>query len=239
VCKPFKIPKSWPRFRSCDYGFANPASVDWWAVDPDGNLICYRNLTVRKHNAEMLAYRIKELEIENDEWDVETGRSRLRGCPLDYESWGQRGHVGPTIAETFENIGVFWDKCDKNRHSAADQIRWRLARRTGHPTLKDSDGKPALIVPGIRWFDTCVSPIRTIPALPVDDNDIEVPDTKADDHNWDSMAYACLSRPLAADKHANEREWWDEEDDLALARRKSTMKPMLGYAGLKMQRRKN
>jgi hypothetical protein len=219
VCKPFKIPKSWPRFRSMDYGYANPASVDWWAVDPDGNLICYRNLTVKKHNAEMLAYRIKEIEMANDEWDVQRGGSRLTG-PLDYESFGQRGHVGPTIAETFLNIGVHWNRCDKDRHAAADQIRWRLVRRTGHPTKVDENKKPLLIIPGIRWFETCKSPIRSIPSLPSDDNDPEVPDTKADDHNWDSMAYACLSRPMEADKERELVDWWDDTDDLEAARRK-------------------
>lgn len=231
VCKPFKIPKAWPRFRSMDYGYANPASVDWWAVDPDGNLICYRNLTVKKHNAEMLAYRIKEIEMDNDEWDVGRGGSRLSG-PLDYESFGQRGHVGPTIAETFLNIGVHWERCDKDRHAGADQIRWRLTRRTGHPTLLGEDKKPALIIPGIRWFDTCISPIRTIPALPADENDPDVPDTKADDHNWDSMQYACLSRPMSADRDKPDRDWWDEEDDIEAARRKRAERPMLGYPGI-------
>lgn len=236
VCKPFKIPKSWPRFRSCDYGFANFASVDWWAVDPDGNLICYRNLTVKKHNAEMLAYRIKELEMQNDEWDVARGCSRLSG-PLDYESFGQRGHAGPTIAETFFEVGVHWNRCDKDRHAAADQIRWRLTRRTGHPTRVDDKKKPVMCVPGICWFDTCVSPIRTIPALPSDENDPEVPDTTANDHNWDSVAYACLSRPMRADKAVAETDWWDNDaDDLAAARRKRTVQPMLGYPGLRRHR---
>lgn len=231
VCKPFKVPKSWPRFRSCDYGYKNWASVDWYAVDPDGNFVCYRNLTVKRHNAEMLAFRIKEIEMDNDEWDVHRGCSRLSG-PLDYESFGERGHVGPTIAETMFNVGVHWERCDKNRHAAADQIRRRLISRSAHPTLLDEDGKPAKIIPGVRWFDTCPFPIRTIPALPADENDVEVPDTKANDHNWDSLAYACLSRPVHADKDKPNQDWWDDTDDIASARRKKHAPSTLGYRGI-------
>lgn len=232
VCKPFKIPRSWPRFRSCDYGYKNWASVDWWAVDPDGNLICYRNLTVKKHNARMLANRVREIEIENGEWDVQSGCSRLTG-PLDYESFGERGHQGPTIADSFFEVGVHWERCDKNRHSAANEIRERLVSRSGHPTELDEYGKPAMTVPGIRWFDTCVSPIRTIPALPADELDPEVPDTKANDHNWDSVAYACLSRPIKADKDQDpKQDWWDDTDDIAAAKRKKQGKGrMSGYPG--------
>ncbi len=231
VCKPFKIPKSWPRFRSCDYGYKNWASVDWYAVDPDGNLICYRNLTVKKHNAQMLAYRIKEIEMDNDEWDVHRGCSRLTG-PMDYETFAERGHIGPSIADTMFEVGVHWEKCTKDRHGGADQIRRRLVSRSGHPTLVDKDGKPEMIIPGIRWFDTCVFPIRTIPALPSDDSDPEVPDTKGNDHNWDSLYYACMYRMVSADKDRPNQDWWDDTDDELAAKRKKRGNGMLGYHGI-------
>jgi len=218
VCDPFPIPKSWYKFRSCDYGYANPASVSWWAVDPDNNFVCFRNLTVKKHNAEMLAGRIKEIEMELGLWDIARGCSRLTG-PLDYEAMANRGHIGPSIAETMWNVGVHWFSCTKDRRGAADQIRWRLARRTGHPTIKDKEtGKPALIIPGIRWFKTCKDPIRTLPVLPSDENDPEVPDTKADDHNYDDTSYACMSRPLIPDREKSDDGF--DQDDLSAARQK-------------------
>jgi hypothetical protein len=140
--------------------------------------------------------------------------------------------VGPAIIESFQDVGVFWDKCTKDRHAAADQIRWRLARRTGHPTLLDENKKPLLCIPGIRWFSTCTAPIRSIPSLPADENDPEVPDTKADDHNYDSMSYACMSRVMPADKDRELVDWWDEADDLEAARRKRrTVGQRSGYIG--------
>lgn len=233
VCKPFKIPAGWYRFRSCDYGYSAPASVSWWAVDPDGNMVCYRNLTVRKHTAEALAYRIKELEQDGSkwvgpEWNTDRGCSLLSG-PLDSSCWSKTGAMGPTIAETMMRVGINWFPCDKNRHAAADQVRWRLKNRTGHPTVKDEDGKPALIVPGIRWFDTCKAPTRSIPILPADKNDPEVPDTDADDHNYDDTSYACMSRPMKSDR-ATERV--DYFDDLTAMKVRKQRTSRLGYGNL-------
>lgn len=61
VCAPFDIPKKWPKFRSIDFGGANPTAVVWVAVAPTGQLIVYRTykksgLPIRTH-----AQNIKDL----------------------------------------------------------------------------------------------------------------------------------------------------------------------------------
>jgi PBSX family phage terminase large subunit len=40
----FPIPDHWRRYRSIDFGFTNPTTVQWWAVDDDGRLYLYREL---------------------------------------------------------------------------------------------------------------------------------------------------------------------------------------------------
>lgn len=212
VCEPFEIPKGWPRWRTGDYGYSWPglASIQWFASDTAGNHIGYRSLTTVRQNAEMLAHRVREIEMDAGEWDVVRGCSKLRG-PLDNSCWNNMGNVGPTIADSFWTIGVIWDKSEKDRHAAAEQFRQRLVRRTAHPTLKDEKGRPQMIIPGIRWFNTCysyvrdpngnrvkVGPIVTIPILESDENDPDVPDTKGNDHDWDSAAMGCLYRTLPA-----------------------------------------
>jgi phage terminase large subunit len=42
--KPFKIHREWPRFWVVDFGFTNPFCCQWWAEDPDGRLIMYREI---------------------------------------------------------------------------------------------------------------------------------------------------------------------------------------------------
>lgn len=241
ICKPFKIPPGWPKFRTGDYGYSWPglASIQWFASDTAGNFVCYRSLTTVRQNAEMLAHRVREIEMDAGEWDVQRGCSKLRG-PLDNSCWSQMGNVGPTIAESFWNVGVIWDKSEKDRHAAAEQFRQRLVRRTAHPTLKHKDGKPVYCVPGIRWFDTCysyvlnprgkkvkVGPIVTIPILESDENDPDVPNTKGNDHDWDSAAMGCLYRPLPALDDKVPR------DELAELRRrmKESGEPKIGRTG--------
>ncbi len=55
---PFDIPKGWRRFRSIDFGYVNPFTCQWWAVDPDGVMYLYRQLyytgrTVRVHSQQI------------------------------------------------------------------------------------------------------------------------------------------------------------------------------------------
>jgi hypothetical protein len=39
-----KIPLEWPRYWVVDFGFTNPFVLQWWAQDPDGRLILYREI---------------------------------------------------------------------------------------------------------------------------------------------------------------------------------------------------
>lgn len=40
----FPIPLDWRRLRAIDFGYTNPFTCQWWAVDPDGRLYMYREL---------------------------------------------------------------------------------------------------------------------------------------------------------------------------------------------------
>lgn len=230
VIKPFKIPNGWWKFRSIDVGFAWPGltSVQWWAVDPDANMTCYRSFTTCRpdvNNAWELGVEIRDIEVRAGEWNIERGCSMLSG-PLDAACWGEHGHVGPTIAESLMEVGILVDKSTKNRELAADQFRYRLGRRSAHPTLLTEDNKPVMCIPGIRWFDTCwsfvrdpkghrvkVGPVVTIPVLQSDEKNPDVPDTRANDHDWDSAAYACMARPISGLKE-NELTPYLDYDEL-------------------------
>lgn len=240
VIRPFRIPRSWYRFRSGDYGYAAHSSVSWWAVDPDDNMICYRNLYVRKHTAEQLAQRILDCESEDmDEYDHDNRCSRLTG-PLDPACWaksGVRGAFGPSIAETMIAMGVPWHRGDNQRVAGWNQIRQRLIARRPSEMLPrlivDDNGKPTKRkeFPAIMWFDHCAAPIRYLPAAPADKNKQDDIDTKyAHDHSPDETRLACMSRPFASDDPDGESPWWKErDDDIAVARKKRT----LGYGGLR------
>lgn len=214
ICKPFAIPLGWFRFKSADYGFSSNSSVQWWAVDREGNMVCYRSLTVKGHTAEELGMRIREIEREpliingvkivEAEWDRLNAHSTVWG-PMDSSLWARVGESGPSRGEMLDQLGCGFFKADRGpgvRHNAAEQFRNRLRRRT-------PNAKGDLVIPGIRWFSTCktfardkngerfeTGPVVTIPVLQCDENDPDVPDTASDDHDWDAAAYGCQYRAL-------------------------------------------
>ena len=82
--------------------------------------------------------------------------------------------------------------------------RWRPSDRTPrsrisgkleiHKRLKLDDTKKK--EPGLRVFSTCRNLIRTLPILPLDENNPEDINTDAEDHAYDALRYGCMSRPM-------------------------------------------
>lgn len=192
IVDPFEIPKNWLRFRSMDWGSAHPYAVLWWAVDYDGNLWCYRELygwggkpnVGTNETAKQVAAHICELESKDE---------KVSYGVLDNACWASTGVTGPTIAEEI-NLElnahglVTFGKCSKGRMEGANAFKERLIGNL----QEDGSYKPA-----IKFFRNCLHTIRTIPMLAHDKHKPELPDTQAEDHIYDSIAYACLSRPWA------------------------------------------
>jgi hypothetical protein len=187
VIKPFKIPADWKRFRSGDWGYKQPTVILWWAMSPEGELICYRERTFNGPKAKTLMYAdevaeaIKEIEQSAGEWNNMRGCSRLTG-PMDTQLWEERGRRGPCMADDMARVGVYWTRATKGRRMAAMQVVRRLKRR-GYMDR-----------PGIMFFENCQNCIRTIPALNTDNSQEangEVPLKGGPDHWYDAVSYAC------------------------------------------------
>ncbi len=178
VVEPFEVPKGWQRFRSADWGYSSPACVLWFAIDYDNNLWIYRELYTKKITADVFARKI--LELEKDEY--------IRYGVLDASTWAKRGDIGPSIAETMIQVGCRWrpsDRTPKSRISGKLEI---------HKRLKLNDDKKK--EPRLRVFSTCRNLIRTLPVLPLDENNPEDVNTDAEDHAYDALRYGCMSRPM-------------------------------------------
>jgi hypothetical protein len=178
VVQPFPIPKSWVKFRAADWGYSSPACVLWFAIDWDNNLYVYRELYVKQMTADKFAQRIRELE--KDDGNIQFG-------VLDSSVWSKRGDVGPSIVETMMHEGVRWrpsDRSSNSRHAGKQEVHRRLALI------------PELDKPTIFFFPNCKNIIRDLPTLPLDDNDPEDVDTKANDHSYDALRYGVMSRAV-------------------------------------------
>ena len=179
VIPPFKIPGDWARFKAIDYGHRAFACCLWLAMDPtDGTLIVYRELYQKGLTGTMLGERMKELEA--DDPCVVPG-------VLDTATWNQVGSSGPTVGEEIVRTGHKLRKSDKNRVAGKIQVheRLRLAEHTGRPK--------------IQFFNNCTNIIKQLIGIPLDPNNKEDVDTKAEDHAYDALRYGVMSRPRIRD----------------------------------------
>jgi len=225
VVRSFTIPSTRHLFRSCHFTYAE-TTVQWFAVDYDGNLTGYRELHLKDHTAKMVAERIREIEEyakEPREWSVDPDDgSKLIGVLGPVTAWERTKQRGPSPAETMRRVGIRWTRADDNLGAAADQIRDRLLSRTLDGTLKKSPG-----VPGLRFFDDCKHSIEEIPSMPADKNDKDCPDPKAPATAYSAMCYAAMSRPLTPDRSKTADDDWEKWD-----KPKSTRKSRTSYPGL-------
>lgn len=178
VIEPFSIPSNWPRFRAADYGYGSYTGVLWFAVAPSEQLIVYRELYVSKVTAVDLADMINEIEQESGD--------KMRYGVLDSSLWHNRGDTGPSLAEQMIIRGCKWRPADRSRGSRVsgkNEIHRRLQ-------IDEFTGEPRLVI-----FDSCRNLIAQLPSLPLDKNNPEDVDTKAEDHLYDALRYGVMTRP--------------------------------------------
>ncbi len=177
----FPIPLDWPRYLSLDFGYTNPFVCGWWARDPDGRLICYREIYMTKRLVEDHAKQIKHLS----RWGQDGGDPLPREIIADHDAEGRK---------TFE------------RHTGLITMPAHKAVLEGIQAVAGEmkpagDGKPRLM-----WFrDALVERDPELAAKKKPTCTIEEPDTyvwkqglashskeepvKEDDHGMDQTRY--------------------------------------------------
>jgi hypothetical protein len=193
---PFQPPEDWLIFGSFDWGSTRPFSYGLWCVAngeslpdgrryPRGSLIRFDekygwngtpNEGLRMEVREV-AEEIKRLE----------GDRRPAYRIADSSIWDVDG--GPSIAETFNKYGVVMRPAPKgkgSRHNGYVEVRNRIQGEDGKPMLYATRNCHAGF-----W--------RTLPDLIMNDKqhglDSEDVDTEQEDHAYDDVRYACMSRP--------------------------------------------
>jgi hypothetical protein len=177
VVEPFEVPNGWTRIRAADFGFSSPSAILWGAVDYDNNIWIYRELYISKVTADQLGRMIRE---------VESGDGKIYDAVLDSSCWARRGDRGPSIAEMLNAEGCRFRPSDRSpgsRISGKIEIHKRL--------MVDEDTEE----PRLRIFENCPNLIRQLSSLPLDKNNPEDVDTKAEDHAYDALRYMVSSRP--------------------------------------------
>lgn len=128
VIAPHDIPLDWARYLSVDFGFTHPFVCKWYAVDPDGRLICYREIYHTKRLVEDHAKQIKALS----RWGAQGGDPLPRAIICDHDAEDR--------ATLERHLGLMTIPAQKNVSAGIQLVASRL-RSSG-------DGKPRL-----RYFN--------------------------------------------------------------------------------------
>lgn len=187
--EPFEPPDDWQIFGSLDWGSTKPFSFGLWCVSngnplPDGRT--YRRGAIIRYN-ELYGWRGKPNEGTREEVEEVALRIRVKYAPrrisyicADPSIWKVDG--GPSHAERMLAKGVVLRKSDNARPQGYLEVRQRIAGDEEGPmlfaTTNCHDG---------FW--------RTMPDLVIDEDHPEDVDTDQEDHCYDDVRYACMSRP--------------------------------------------
>ncbi|AHK11948.1 terminase large subunit [Vibrio phage CHOED] len=183
VIEPFEIPLWWNRVGGLDYGYTDPATAVWYAINPDtGQKIVYEEYNKAGRTGK---------EFAQDVLECEKGQVLPIDHPLDWSVFNKSGHTGPTVGEEMRRTGLIVRKADKNRVGGKVQIHEHLRPMKG--TTK----------PGLVIFNTCPRLIAQLRAAQIKENEPDdIDQTRVGSgsarHHWDlydSLRYGLMARP--------------------------------------------
>lgn len=194
VIAPFKIPLDWPRYFSFDWGYSDPFSCQWWAIDYKGTAYLYKEwygcVPGRADTGiEITPQQIADGILEREEDEIKENIKVLRVADPSIFDKSRGDSIADKMAPGFygRHQGVVFSKGDNTRNAGKMEVHERLRF--------DENGKPKMYI-----FNTCKEWIRTVPNLPYDPKKTEDVDSDAEDHEYDATRYFLMEHPIAGKK---------------------------------------
>lgn len=177
-------PLHWPVITSMDYGWNDPATCLWGAIDPEtGAIHIYREL-------EMIQKTVQEWGLEIRTKEANEHYTPITDRVVDWSMFKMTGHTGPSNLETLQKLGFQLRPADRNREAGWEQINQRL--------LEGAYGYPMLYV-----HESCkklIDQLKT--AQGKENNPDDIDDSRMFSHgrrhHWDlldTLRYMCMARP--------------------------------------------
>jgi len=144
--------------------------------------------------------------------EAEANDGTIRAGILDSSCWHKRGDTGPSLAETMITEGCRWRPSDRSagsRVAGKNEIHRRLQ-------VDEFTEEPRLVI-----TSNCRNLIAQLPVLPLDKNNPEDINTKAEDHLYDALRYGVMSRPRSS--------IWDYDPNTAKTSSFTPSDPVMGY----------
>lgn len=190
VCKPFKIPEWWRRWRGNDPGYADPFYFCWYAVSEEGQVYIYREYT-RTEKDPRVTYSDQARQVINmsvmgseaGQPDIdEHGRvipEALSFTCVGRDAWNKLGRGlasqkapsdGKSIIDCYHEGGLH-GCIEPPRDTKTDRI---LQKAIMHEYLKPYlDENTRRTTARLQIFSSCTKLIEALPKLVVDDKDNE------------------------------------------------------------------
>lgn len=196
----FKIPYTWPLYRSFDYGL-DMMAVIWWAVDEDGRCWAYREVDEKNLVVQQAASLITDntLLMEN-----------ISATYAPPDLWNRQKDTGKTMAEIFMQNGVGVIRADNNRVQGHMIMKDMMtAMPLNDPYVKSlfpKDRCPGSL-PALMFFDDLEKVIEDIESIQADEKN---PNDCAKDphdvtHTVDACRYFLINRSRRAQKQEKKK----------------------------------
>lgn len=189
VVEPFEIPRSWPRRRAIDYGYAAPFCCLWGAWDPDGNCYIYRELYKTRVGADEQARMIVAASTYRN-GDAE----RILETAADPSIWNTQGS-GMSIAQQYRSEGLVAKKAMNKRIDG-----WQRVRKYLRPYPEPHVHGDRVVKAPLQIFSTCTNLRRELPQLIHDPDHPEdtLQGTAVSDHAADTIRYLLALQDVRA-----------------------------------------
>lgn len=194
-------PSSWRIVMAYDGGY-NQAACTWYAISPDGWVICYREYYP--------SYTVDPIQAE----DIRMLSKDPDGVPeqIDYiiadtSCWtpGHETEEGKSTVEIMEEHGIRpWRQADKERINGWKRLHEFLApvKDEEQNLVLDRYGNP---LAKLRFTESCSNGIRLVTGMKVNPNKPDDLDSGQEDHIFDTWRYFVMSRPQPK-KSAKEKQ---------------------------------
>lgn len=201
VCEPFEIPEHWKRWGAVDNGYNDPYAWYKFAVDEDGTVYIYYEMSRWRNETQML-YSDQARQFANSMTYMGTD-GMIRREKLDYivaglDAWHthHRDQTGKNLIDYYRTGGLSGIGFTM---AVTDQ---KLRKATWHEYLKPIvDENTGKVTARLQIFSTCHYLINTLPQLVNDDKNPEIVKDLSDINNpYDGAGYGILSYHMANTK---------------------------------------
>lgn len=170
VVPAFDVPAGWERFESMDWGSTNPCAFHVWAVDFDGNLLCFDELYVEEPQPHLPDDIVPMLNERRSWWHEEGSRPVCYADPSVFDGKGIRNRWGEpaNVADEFRHLGVSLTHANRDRTAGYVRIAQLLRPDPERPFPGWHPQAGELGSPRLFLFDRCTNLREQIQGAPLE-----------------------------------------------------------------------